>query len=119
MVQVGSDIHGGQILALNTATGATEWEWKGLGPGYASPVVIDVSGRKQIVTMTQASIVGVDAKNGKDLWSMPFPDEWNENISTPLWTGSHLVVSGTRQGTHAYTLSETGGKWSWKESSNP
>ena len=44
VVQVGSDIHGGQMLALNPATGATEWEWRGLGPGYASPVVIELAG---------------------------------------------------------------------------
>ena len=118
VVQVGSDIHGGQILGLNPKTGATEWEWKGLGPGYASPVVIEAGGQRQIVTMTQGSIVGIEAKNGKELWSVPFPDEWNENISTPLWTGAHLIVSGTRQGTHAYTLTQAGGKWqateSWK-----
>ncbi len=118
VVQVGSDIHGGQILALNPATGATEWEWKGLGPGYASPVVIDMDRSKQIVTMTEGSIVGVDAKNGKELWSVPFPDEWHENITTPLWTGSHLIVSGIRQGTHAFTLAQAGGKWqatpAWK-----
>jgi outer membrane protein assembly factor BamB len=42
---------------------------------------------------------------------VPFPDEWHENIVTPLWTGTHLVVSGTRQGMHAYTLTATGGKW--------
>src|SRR5687767_2444384 len=30
VIQVGSDIHGGQILALNPATGAAEWEWRGL-----------------------------------------------------------------------------------------
>jgi outer membrane protein assembly factor BamB len=111
VVQVGSDIHGGQILALNPATGATEWEWRGLGPGYASPVVIDVGGTKQIVTMTEGSIVGLDGKTGKELWSTAFPDEWHENIATPLWTGTHLVVSATRQGTHAYTLKQTGGKW--------
>jgi outer membrane protein assembly factor BamB len=118
VVQVGSDIHGGQILGLNPATGATEWEWRGLGPGYASPVVIEIAGRPQIVTMTEGSIVGVDGKDGKELWSVPFPDEWHENIATPLWTGSLLIVSGTRQGTHAYTLSQTGGKWqateTWK-----
>src|SRR5215216_3026258 len=118
VVQVGSDIHGGQILALNPATGATEWEWRGPGPGYASPVVIDVGGAKQIVAMTEGSIVGVDAKTGKELWSVPFPDEWHENIATPLWTGSHLIVSGKRQGTHAYALAEKDGKWqateSWK-----
>ena len=111
VVQVGSDIHGGQILGLNPATGATEWEWRGLGPGYASPVVIDLGGRSQLVTMTEGSIVGVDGKNGKELWSVPFPDEWHENISTPLWTGTHLIVSGTRQGTHAYSLTQANGKW--------
>jgi outer membrane protein assembly factor BamB len=118
VVQVGSDIHGGQILGLNPATGVTEWEWRGPGPGYASPVVIETGGRRQIVTMTEGSLVGVDAKNGKELWSVPFPDEWHENITTPLWTGNHLIVSGTRQGTHAYTLTQSGGKWqateSWK-----
>src|SRR5687768_8011160 len=111
VVQVGSDIHGGQILALNPGTGATEWEWKGLGPGYASPVVIDVGGTRHLVTMTEGSIVGIDAKSGKELWSTPFPDEWHENITTPLWTGTHLIVSGTRAGTHAYSLTQSGGKW--------
>jgi outer membrane protein assembly factor BamB len=118
VIQVGSDIHGGQILALNPATGATEWEWRGLGPGYASPVLVEVGGTKQIVTMTEGSIVGVDGKTGKELWSAAFPDEWHENIATPLWTGTHLIISGTRQGTHAYVLKQAGGKWeateTWK-----
>src|ERR1043165_2159667 len=107
VVQVGSDIHGGQILALDPATGKTEWEWKGLGPGYASPVLVEVDGSQQIVTMTEGSIVGLDGKTGKELWSALFPDEWHENITTPLWTGTHLIVSGTRQGTHAYVLAKT------------
>ena len=111
VVQIGSDIHGGQVLALNPATGATEWEWRGLGPGYASPVLIDLKDSQQIVAMTEGSIIGLDGKTGKELWSVPFPDEWHENISTPLWTGAQLIVSGTRQGTHAYTLAQTGGKW--------
>jgi len=111
VVQVGSDIHGGKILGLDPATGATQWEWTGLGPGYASPVVVDIKGQSQIVGLTEGSIVGLDAKNGKELWSVPFPDEWHENISTPLWTGTHLIISGTRQGTHAFTLAEQNGKW--------
>ncbi len=111
VVQVGSDIHGGKILGLDPVTGKTQWEWTGLGPGYASPVVIEVAKQAQIVTLTQGSIIGIDAKDGRELWSIPFPDEWHENIATPLWTGSHLIISGTRQGTHAYTLAETNGKW--------
>lgn len=115
IVQTGSDVHGGQIVALDPVDGKTVWEWKGLGPGYASPVLIDVAGKKQIVTLTNGSIVGLDPGAGQEIWSAPFPDEWHENIVTPLWTGSHLIVSGTRQGTHAFTLSQTSGKWSASE----
>lgn len=111
VVQVGSDIHGGKIMSLDPANGSTAWEWSGAGPGYASPVLINPSGNSQIVTLTQESILGLDAKSGKELWSVPFPDEWHENIVTPIWTGAELIVSGTRQGTHAYKLQQTGGKW--------
>jgi outer membrane protein assembly factor BamB len=105
-------------LALDPATGEAKWEWRGAGPGYASPVAYNVAGSEQIATMTNSSVVGLDAKTGRELWSMPFPDDWHENITTPVWTGAHLVVSGTRQGTHAYTLRQDAGKWqaaeAWK-----
>jgi len=115
VVQVGSDIHGGQVLALNPATGATEWEWHGLGPGYASPVLVDVDGSKQIVSMTEGSIVGIEAKTGRELWTVAFPNEWHENTATPLWTGTSLIVSSTQMGTHAYALKQTAGKWEASE----
>jgi outer membrane protein assembly factor BamB len=96
VVQVGSDIHGGRILALDPATGATRWTWKGLGPGYASPVVLEAAGVRQIVTMTNGSIVSLDAATGRELWTSPFPADFHENIVTPVWTGSTLVVSSTQ-----------------------
>jgi outer membrane protein assembly factor BamB len=111
VVQVGSDVHGGRILALDPATGATRWEWRGPGPGYASPVVVEAGGGAQLVTLTDGSIVGLDAATGGELWSVPFPDEWHENIVTPVWTGSLLVVAGTRQGTHAFALARADGRW--------
>jgi outer membrane protein assembly factor BamB len=118
VIQVGSDVHGGEIMALDPATGDMKWEWKGAGPGYASPVVLNIAGREQIVTMTEGSVVALDARTGNNLWSAPFPDEWHENIATPVWTGTHLVVSGPRQGTHAYTIAQAAGKWqateAWK-----
>lgn len=111
IIQVGSDVHGGRIFALDPAQGNVKWEWRGHGPGYASPMVFDITGTKQIVTMTDSSIVGLAAQNGKQLWQIPFLDEWHENIATPLWTGAHLIISGTRQGTHAYALMQKNGAW--------
>ncbi len=111
IVQVGSDVHGGQIVALDPATGMTAWTWRGPGPGYASPVVATPEGTSQIVTMTNRSLVGIDAGTGAELWTVAFPDEWHENIVTPIWTGSELIVSGIRQGTQAYRLARSGTRW--------
>ena len=118
IIQVGSDVHGGRMLALDPKNGNAKWEWRGHGPGYASPMVFDIAGTKQIVTLTDSSIVGLAANTGAQLWQIPFLDEWHENIATPLWTGEHLIISGTRQGTHAFTLARNGNKWeartAWK-----
>jgi outer membrane protein assembly factor BamB len=114
IVQVGSDVHGGRVLALDPATGKERWASKGPGPGYASPVAATIDGVRQIVTMTNGSIIGIDARNGASLWSIAFPDEWHENIVTPIWTGRMLIVSGTRQGTHAYAIARAGSAWAPK-----
>jgi outer membrane protein assembly factor BamB len=111
VVQVGSDVHGGRIVALDLESGAVKWEWRGLGPGYASPIEIQIENQRQIVTLTEASIVGLNSQTGSELWSIPFPDEWNENIGTAIWTGSLVIVSGTRQGTHAYAVQQTNHQW--------
>ena len=111
IVQVGSDAGGGRVLALDPATGDEIWVWRGVGPGYASPVVVEMEGRRQVVTLTESSIVGLDATSGVLLWSVPFTDEWHENIMTPVWTGTHLVVSGPRQGTHAFTIRRQDDGW--------
>lgn len=111
IVQVGSDAGGGRVLALDPSTGDEIWVWRGVGPGYASPVVVEIEGQRQVVTLTESSIVGIDAAGGELLWSVPFADEWHENIMTPVWTGEHLVVSGPRRGTHAFAVRREGAEW--------
>jgi outer membrane protein assembly factor BamB len=110
IVQVGSDVHGGRIMALDAKTGVERWMQRGPGPGYASPIAITTAGVRQIVMVTGESILAIDPKSGTVLWSVPFPDEYYENIVTPVWTGTHLVVGHVRLGTQAFTISNKDGK---------
>jgi outer membrane protein assembly factor BamB len=114
IVHVGDD-RGGVFRAFDATTGALKWEQKGAGPGYASPVLATIAGAKQVVTLTDKSVVGVSAANGATLWSFPFPDEWNENIVTPIVIGDTVIVSGTRQGTRAIRVAKAGAAFDAKQ----
>lgn len=113
IVHVGDD-DGGALRAVDPATGAEKWALPGHGPGYSSPVLVG-SGPRQLVTMTDKAVVSVSVATGSLLWSLPFPDEWNENIVTPVLAGDVLVISGTRKGTFGYHLEAPNGKWMAKQ----
>jgi outer membrane protein assembly factor BamB len=115
IVYVGDDIKGGSMFALDPATGKERWKWAGDGPGYASPIVVEHEGARQIVTMTDKSVIGVESKTGKLLWRMPWPDEWNENIVTPIPYKNLLIFSGVRKGTVAVQLARNGAEWTSKQ----
>jgi len=107
VVHVGDDSEGA-FRAFDPATGAEKWSLPGHGPGYASPVVATFGGIRQLVTITDKAVVGVSVTDGTQLWTIPFVDEWNENIATPVVVGDVLIVSGTRKGTFGYRVAKAG-----------
>ena len=115
IVYVGDDIKGGSMFAFDPATGKERWKWAGEGPGYASPIVVELGGARQIVTMTDKSVIGVESKTGKLLWRLAWPDEWNENIVTPTLYKNTLIFSGVRKGTMAVQVTKNGSEWTTKQ----
>lgn len=107
VVHVGDDGEGA-FRALDPQSGSEKWSLPGHGPGYASPIVATFGGVRQLITMTDKAVVGVEVADGKQLWQIPFPDEWNENIVTPAVAGDVLIVSGTRKGTYGYRIAKSG-----------
>lgn len=114
VVHAGDD-RGGRVVAFDAANGKEQWSWAGDGPGYASPVVAELAGARQVVTLTDKSVVGLAADTGKLLWKFPFADEWNENIVTPVVYEGSVIVSGVRQGTRALSVSKTAEGFSARE----
>ena len=83
------------MAALDKRTGKTVWTARGTGdkPGYASPVLIEYKGLRQIVTMMSASVVGVHAETGKLLWRHDHKAYEDETVSTPVFHEGLIAVA--------------------------
>ncbi|HET8645268.1 MAG TPA: PQQ-binding-like beta-propeller repeat protein, partial [Vicinamibacteria bacterium] len=88
------------------------WSWKGDGPGYASPVVAEMGGVRQVVALTETQLVGLDAATGRLLWKVPFTTDYAQNAVTPLAIpGGLLVYSGLDQPLRALRVTRGGAEW--------
>ena len=110
IVHAGGNRNGG-LIALDAATGALRWTWKGDGPGYASPVIATFGGTRQVITQTQTKIVGVAAADGTLLWQIPFTTDYEQNIVTPVIVDGMLIYGGLHKPTTAVRISRAAGKW--------
>lgn len=101
----------GSLNAYDANTGATKWHWDGDGPGYGSPIAVDLGGTRQVITFTQDNLVGVSASTGELLWKRPYKTRSTQNTITPLMYGQTVIVSGLDKGVTAFTVARTNGEW--------
>jgi outer membrane protein assembly factor BamB len=84
----------GAVAAYDAKNGAQKWIWKGDGPAYGSPMIVEIGGVKQVVTLTQKYAVGLSFASGDLLWRIDFPGRSGMNIPTPLPFGQRLILAG-------------------------
>jgi outer membrane protein assembly factor BamB len=101
----------GALNAYDVNTGAVKWHWDGDGPGYGSPVAVDVDGTRQIVVFTQENLVGVSAATGTLLWKRPFSTSHTQNAITPILYNQTVIVSGLDKGVAAFRIVKKNGGW--------
>jgi outer membrane protein assembly factor BamB len=106
----------GAIMAFDLSSGAVKWKWGEEGPGYASPVLLTIEGVKQVVALTEKSVIGVGLSDGKLLWKIAFaPQGMSYNSSTPIVDGQVVYVSGQGRGTKAIKVEKQGDGFAAKE----
>jgi outer membrane protein assembly factor BamB len=85
------------IVALDKATGKTVWKRAVVGsrgPAYASAVVADFDGQRQYIQLTQGTLVGVAAADGKVLWTYdPVANRMGINCTTPVYQDGMVFAS--------------------------
>ena len=101
----------GPLTAFDAATGAIKWN-AGSDGAWASPIVVELGGTRQVVSMTQHDIAGVSATDGAILWQYPWTGQGGGmQIITPVLYGDKIIVSGFQMGVKALKPVKRDGKW--------
>jgi len=103
----------GALTAFDLASGEVKWKWAGEGPAYSTPALLTAGGVKQLVAMTEKSVVGVALADGKLLWQLPFPTTGMAyNAATPIIDGDRVIITGQGRGTRALRIAKEGDAFS-------
>ncbi len=98
----------GPLTAFDVDTGVVRWT-AGDGGAFASPVIATLAGTRQVVSATQASVIGVSLDDGRVLWRHPWAGA--NGGPTPVLYGDAVIVSGPDQGVTAVRPILRDGLW--------
>lgn len=101
----------GALTAFDLNTGNVRWSWSGDGPGYGSPIVANLGGTRQIVSITQGKLVGVHVATGALLWERPFVSPNFTNSITPVLYGQTVIVWGHGGPMTAVSVARRNNQW--------
>ncbi|MBU6399620.1 MAG: PQQ-binding-like beta-propeller repeat protein [Verrucomicrobia bacterium] len=101
----------GTIVALDKKTGAVAWRTKDFtdNAAYCSLIIAEIGGVRQYIQLTDASVAGVAAADGKLLWRAPRVGR-TAVIPTPIFHDNQVYVSsGYGVGCNLFGISANGG----------
>jgi outer membrane protein assembly factor BamB len=84
---------GASVVAFNKKDGTEIWKAGDDPVGYSSIVAFDHAGQRCLAVFSAAAIVGRSAKDGKELWRVPWKTSWDVNAATPIVLGDKVFVS--------------------------
>jgi outer membrane protein assembly factor BamB len=105
---VGGD-ENAKVVAFDKMTGSEIWRALASDsePGYASPVIIEAGGRRQLIIWHATALVSLNPANGEIYWQQPFNAHLGLAVATPVQSGPLLLVSSFYTGSMMMELSST------------
>ena len=74
----------------------------------------EIAGQPQLIFKTKKKMVGLDPRNGKELWQVPYRVSQDNTIVTPALAGETLVTSDYDAGIAAWRIEGTRVRRIWK-----
>lgn len=104
----------GVIAGLQRATGEVVWKVERPAlPNYASPIVLKVHDREQLIVSGCNKVLSVEPRTGKKIWEIDGSTE--ETVTSTPTDGKHIFTSGGFPKNHvAAILADGSGKVVWE-----
>jgi len=85
----------GMVVALRKRSGRPVWVNTDLDEraGYCSPIIVKHKSGRQLITLTQKSVIGVDIKKGRLMWKHPHVAAHDQNVTTPIYCDGYVFVA--------------------------
>jgi len=101
----------GPLTAFDAATGKVKWTAPG-DSAWASPIIVELSGTRQVVSMTQKSVISVAVSDGALLWEHPWKSSGTASTMTPILYGDTIIIASQKMPVAALRPIKRDGKWS-------
>jgi outer membrane protein assembly factor BamB len=86
---------GSIAVAFDKRTGKELWRaLSATDAGYSSPMIVEHSGRRQLVVWHPQAVNGLDPQSGQLFWSVPLEPNYGMSIISPRQAGPYLFVGG-------------------------
>ncbi len=100
----------GAMTAFHKTTGELAWKALEDRASYASPMIAELAGTRQIVGFTGLRMAGFDARDGALLWDYPYKVAYEQTIVTPVVWKDLVLVCGERKPATALRIERKDGK---------
>jgi formylglycine-generating enzyme required for sulfatase activity len=92
------------FVAFDRHNGKERWRSLPDTAGYATPILIDRNGARELVAWTPKNVRGLDPATGKLHWTIPFEVNYGTSIATPIYQEGLVLVSSYYDGSQAIRL---------------
>jgi len=100
----------GPLTAFDANTGAVKWAATG-DSAWASPIIVELGGTRQVVSMTSKSVISVAAADGALLWEHPWKSSGTASTMTPIVYGDTIIIASQKMPVAALRPTRRDGKW--------
>jgi len=96
------------FVAFDQHTGEERWSNLPDPAGYATPILVEHGGQRQLIAWTPTNVRGLDPPTGELLWTVPFEVNFGTSIANPIFQEGLVLVSSYYDGSQAIRLGNDG-----------